>query len=59
MTNLPPRLTSPKPSVMIGVLLIVLAFLCVAIMSAFAKTAAGHPRFARYTAKWLICSCGF
>ncbi len=41
MTNVPPRVISPKPSVMIGVLLIVLAFLCVAVMSAFAKAATG------------------
>ena len=41
VTNVPPRVISPKPSVTMGVLLIVLAFLCVAVMSAFAKAATG------------------
>jgi drug/metabolite transporter (DMT)-like permease len=41
VTNVPARVIRPKASVTIGVLLIVLAFLCVAVMSAFAKAATG------------------
>ena len=41
MTNVPLRVINPKPSGTIGMLLIVLAYLCIAVMSAFAKAATG------------------